>query len=277
MQVEETVKVEQPSQVTEEPHAHATPTPQVDSPAVLAQMQAMARQQEALHAQSQQVQELIQQMRLEQSELTKHLEDMRKQAMQPPVAPGQQQPQAPAQEPNSGYNAAQTASEAAREMAATQQIGQDVIEQYSRVAQQDLRALQELEYNGCHISDSTFRGTPAQLDPLSHQQGITRAEAALYHASGVGSMLLPTTNLPTQVSLDLEEQDTRTVDNVLVQFLSLSWSANGPRRLKRCYLRFQFFDLKPSETPVYLLEPLHKSGAHKVRSEFCLDRTRART
>lgn len=251
-----------------------------ESPMVLAQMKEMFKQQEMLQEQSHQVQSIIQQIREEQSELKQYLEQKWKQQDQvrdnktvvqassssadatstlpQPPFPQQPVPQPPPQQ-----------SSNARHLHDLPQPA--TVAEYTEAAQQDLQALKDLEVNGCHVSDGIFRGTPAQLESDTMQQGITRAEAALLHRAGMGSMLLPNTSLPTKVSVDLERNDARTVNTVLIQFVSIVPCQDlvTDRKLSRCYMRFQFFDLRPSETPVYMLEKLQNPAELRVSTIYC--------
>lgn len=243
--------------------------PPTESPVVLAQMKEMVKQQEALQEQSHQVQSIIQQIREEQSELKQYLEQRWKQQERAskPEKTGTEIISTPACGTQQTAVMPPTAvfSEANEAPCGSQR---GTVAEYANIAQQDLQALKDLELNGCHISDGVFRGTPAQLDTSSQQQGITRAEAALLHKAGMGSMLLPSTALPTKVSAELEQQDRKTINTVLVQFVSLvpCPELQTAHKLTRCYMRFQFFDLRPSETPVYMLEQLTSSNEFQVRT-----------
>lgn len=243
--------------------------PPAESPAVLAQMKEMAKQQEALQQQSQQVQIIIQQIREEQSELKQCLEERWKQ-QQASVQAKADAPPAPTAAGGTQRAVVMLQGVALPDLnEASRGVPHSTTAEYASIAQKDLQALKDLEVDGCHISDGVFRGTPAQLDSCSQQQGITRAEAALLHNAGMGSMLLPSAALPTKVSAELEKSDKKTINTVLVQFVSLQPcpELQSTHKLARCYMRFQFFDLKPSETPVYMLEQLTSSNELQVRSK----------
>lgn len=229
---------------------------------LLQQMLVMARQQEALQQQSRHVQQLLQQMRDEQSMLASRLEDIGKgkwdcsRGESGVAAPGCSEPVGQGtviQAPHPGLH----------------HPDEDAMSMYTRVAQQDLRALQLLQHNGDHVSDDVFRGTPERhCSTNDTQQGITRAEAALLHQSGGGPSLLPSVAMPAAVALDIEEADSKTVNSIIIQFLSLTPASclNAPRKMQKCFLRFQFYDFRPTETPVYKLEPVQRSPVATVCS-----------
>ena len=243
-------------------------------------MKEMGKQQEALQEQSQQVQSIILQLREEQSELKQYLEERWKQQQaSAPAKVDTVAAPAPQSGIQRGFNMPLRATfPESNELPHGEAHGTSA--EYANIAQKDLQALKDLDVDGCHISDGVFRGTPAQLDSCSQQQGITRAEAALLHNAGMGSMLLPSTALPTTVSIELEQHDKKPINTVLVQFVSLVPCAElqSTHKLARCYMRFQFFDLKPSETPVYMLEQLGTSIESQVRivvDTTCLQKARS--
>lgn len=236
-----------------------------EQPVLLQQMLAMARQQDALQEQSQHVQQLLQQMREEQTTLASRLEDIRKDKHERALGQGAHQAV-----PSGASAALGIGDSARRDDLGRSSPEQDAITKYTHVAQQDLRALQLLKNNGAHVTDDVFRGTPEQhYRTNASQTGITRAEAAVLHQSGGGPSLLPSLTMPAAVALDIEEADPQTVNSVIIQFLSVTPACclNAPRKMKRCFMRFQFYDFRATETPVYTLNPVQHSSAAMVCSQ----------
>lgn len=233
-----------------------------EQPVLLQQMLAMARQQEALQQQSMHVQKLLQQMREEQSTLASRLEDISKSSAEGTLVQGNMHA------PASGVTAAAGSGNALHANYSDFIVaGEDASTKYTRLAQRDLKALQLLDHNGMHIADDIFRGTPEQHSATNNNQhGITRAEAAMLHQSSGGTSFLPSLAMPAAVALDIEEKDPLTVNNIMIQFLSLTpaSSLNAPRKMQRCFMRFQFYSFRPTETPVYQLSPVPLSSAGTV-------------
>lgn len=239
-----------------------------EQPVLLQQMLAMARQQKALQQQSMHVQKLLQQMRDEQSMLASRLEDIGKGSAEGILVQDNTHARAAGVAPVAGSETALHANHADLIVA-----GEDVATRYTRLAQRDLKALQLLDHNEMHVTDDVFRGTPEQHSAAkSNQHGITRAEAALLHQSSGGASLLPSLAMPAAVALDIEEKDPLTVNNIMIQFLSLTpaSSLNAPRKMQRCFMRFQFYCFRPTETPVYQLTPVQLRPAGTVRQAHCV-------
>ena len=236
-----------------------------EQPVLLQQMLAMARQQESLQQQSQQVQKLLQQMREEQSTLASRLEDISKSSVDHAV------PQGTTQAPAGPCTAPQGAEWGVQAHPGVPSVpGEDPAPRYTRLALRDLQALQRLDHNGRHIPDDVFRGTPEQhCISKTNAQGITRAEAAVLHRSCGGTSLLPSLAMPAAVALDIEEKDPLTVNSIMVQFLSLTPASglNSPRKMRRCFMRFQFYNFRPTETSVYQLEAVQVASAGTVRPD----------
>ena len=136
----------------------------------------------------------------------------------------------------------------------------------------DVSAFAGARSNGSFVGEDTFSGSTAALSYKSMGGGITRAgrarllSAGILHGLPVASQNLllggpgaAFLNAPTQ--MELEDADPRTISDVIIQFLCYTPhnAVNTPKRLDKAFFSFRFFDFKPTQTTMAVLEKMDQA------------------